>query len=195
MLELINVCKTFNPGTVNAKTALNDLNLTLNDGDFVTVIGGNGAGKSTMLNAIAGSFQIDSGKIVIDGTDVTGLPVEVIDTAELGALGCAMAAAVMAGDYPDLRAAADGMVRVRERVESDLEKTAAYREKLAEATARGICSFLGVAWTEEPSGGVAEWAEEAWEKATEKGVMDGTRPTDPVTRQELAVVLDRLGLI
>ena len=74
MLELINVCKTFNPGTVNAKPALNDLNLTLNDGDFVTVIGGNGAGKSTMLNAIAGSFQIDSGKIVIDGTDVTGLP-------------------------------------------------------------------------------------------------------------------------
>ena len=70
MLELINVCKTFNPGTVNAKTALN----ALNDGDFVTVIGGNGAGKSTMLNAIAGSFQIDSGKIVIDGTDVTGLP-------------------------------------------------------------------------------------------------------------------------
>ena len=74
MLELINVCKTFNPGTVNAKTALNDLNLTLKDGDFITVIGGNGAGKSTMLNAIAGSFQIDSGKIVIDGTDVTGLP-------------------------------------------------------------------------------------------------------------------------
>ena len=74
MLELINVCKTFNPGTVNAKTALNDLNLTLNDGDFVTVIGSNGAGKSTMLNAIAGSFQIDSGKIVIDGTDDTGLP-------------------------------------------------------------------------------------------------------------------------
>ena len=74
MLELINVCKTFNPGTVNAKVALNDLNLTLNDGDFVTVIGGNGAGKSTMLNAIAGSFQIDSGKIVIDGSDVTGLP-------------------------------------------------------------------------------------------------------------------------
>lgn len=58
--------------------------------------------------------------------DVTGLPVEVIDTAELGALGCAMAAAVMAGDYPDLRAAAGGMVRVRERVEPDLEKTAAY---------------------------------------------------------------------
>ena len=74
MLSIEHISKTFNPGTVNAKTALNDLNLTLNDGDFVTVIGGNGAGKSTMLNAIAGSFQIDSGKIVIDGTDVTGLP-------------------------------------------------------------------------------------------------------------------------
>ncbi len=74
MLELKNVCKTFNPGTVNAKTALNGLNLTLHDGDFVTVIGGNGAGKSTMLNAIAGSFQIDSGSIIIDGTDITSLP-------------------------------------------------------------------------------------------------------------------------
>ena len=74
MLELKNVCKTFNPGTVNAKTALNGLNLTLHDGDFVTVIGGNGAGKSTMLNAIAGSFQIDSGSIIIDGTEITSLP-------------------------------------------------------------------------------------------------------------------------
>ena len=74
MLEIQNVSKTFNAGTVNEKTALNGLNLKLNEGDFVTVIGGNGAGKSTMLNAIAGSFQIDSGKIVIDGTDVTGLP-------------------------------------------------------------------------------------------------------------------------
>ena len=74
MLELKNVCKTFNPGTVNAKVALNDLNLKLNDGDFVTVIGGNGAGKSTMLNAIAGSFLIDSGSIVIDGQNITNLP-------------------------------------------------------------------------------------------------------------------------
>mgnify|MGYP000245357348 CR=1 FL=1 len=74
MLELINVCKTFNPGTVNAKVALNDLNLTLNDGDFVTVIGGNGAGKSTMLNATAGTFFVDSGKVIIDGSDVTNLP-------------------------------------------------------------------------------------------------------------------------
>ena len=74
MLELKNVCKTFNPGTVNAKVALSDLNLRLNDGDFVTVIGGNGAGKSTMLNAIAGSFLIDSGSITIDGQNITNLP-------------------------------------------------------------------------------------------------------------------------
>lgn len=74
MLEIKNVSKTFNPGTVNAKTALNGLNLTLNDGDFVTVIGGNGAGKSTMLNAVAGSFSVDTGRIMIDGTDVTHLP-------------------------------------------------------------------------------------------------------------------------
>ena len=57
MLELKNICKTFNPGTINAKTALNGLSLTLNDGDFVTVIGGNGAGKSTLLNSIAGVFS------------------------------------------------------------------------------------------------------------------------------------------
>ena len=74
MLELKNICKTFNPGTINAKTALNDLSLTLADGDFVTVIGGNGAGKSTMLNAIAGSWPVDEGSILIDGVDVTGLP-------------------------------------------------------------------------------------------------------------------------
>ena len=74
MLELHSVYKTFNPGTVNAKTALNGLSVTLNDGDFVTVIGGNGAGKSTMLNAIAGTFSVDAGKIVIDGKDVTALP-------------------------------------------------------------------------------------------------------------------------
>ena len=74
MLELKNIYKTFNPGTVNEKVALNGLNLTLNDGDFVTVIGGNGAGKSTMLNAVAGVFPVDSGTITIDGTDVTRLP-------------------------------------------------------------------------------------------------------------------------
>ena len=74
MLEIKNVCKTFNPGTINAKVALDGLNLTLNDGDFVTVIGSNGAGKSTMLNAIAGVFEVDSGSITIDGKDVTRLP-------------------------------------------------------------------------------------------------------------------------
>ena len=74
MLELKNICKTFNPGTINAKVALNHLNLTLKDGYFCTVIGGNGAGKSTMLNAVAGVFTVDSGSIVIDGQDVTRLP-------------------------------------------------------------------------------------------------------------------------
>ena len=74
MLELKELYKTFNPGTINAKTALNGLSLTLNNGDFVTVIGGNGAGKSTMLNAIAGVFPVDSGSILIDGSDVTNLP-------------------------------------------------------------------------------------------------------------------------
>ena len=67
MLEIQNVSKTFNAGTVNQKTALNGLNLKLNEGDFVTVIGGNGAGKSTMLNAVAGVWPVDEGKILIDG--------------------------------------------------------------------------------------------------------------------------------
>ena len=74
MLELKNIFKTFNPGTVNEKRALNGISLTLNDGDFVTVIGSNGAGKSTVLNAIAGVWPVDSGSILIDGQDVTGLP-------------------------------------------------------------------------------------------------------------------------
>ncbi len=73
MLELKNITKTFNAGTVNEKVALKNLTLTLNDGDFVTVIGGNGAGKSTMLNAIAGVWRPDSGQIIIDGSDVTGM--------------------------------------------------------------------------------------------------------------------------
>ena len=71
MLKITNLHKTFNPGTVNAKKALNGINLELKEGDFVTVIGGNGAGKSTMLNAIAGVFNPDFGKIEIDGVDVT----------------------------------------------------------------------------------------------------------------------------
>lgn len=74
MLEIRNVEKTFNPGTINEKKALNGINLHLNEGDFVTVIGGNGAGKSTMLNMVAGVYPVDCGNIIIDGTDVTHLP-------------------------------------------------------------------------------------------------------------------------
>ena len=74
MLKIENIHKTFNAGTVNEKAALQGLNLHLKEGDFVTVIGGNGAGKSTMLNAITGVFGIDSGKVIIDGEDVTHLP-------------------------------------------------------------------------------------------------------------------------
>ena len=74
MLEIKNIFKTFNAGTINEKRALNGVSLTLNDGDFVTVIGGNGAGKSTLMNAIAGVFGVDSGSILIDGVDLTHLP-------------------------------------------------------------------------------------------------------------------------
>ncbi len=74
MLEIKNISKTFNPGTINEKTALDNLSLTLADGDFVTVIGGNGAGKSTLLNAVAGTWLVDSGSILIDGINVTNLP-------------------------------------------------------------------------------------------------------------------------
>ena len=74
MLEIKNIFKTFNAGTINEKRALNGVSLTLNDGDFVTVIGGNGAGKSTLMNAIAGVFGVDSGHILIDGEDLTHLP-------------------------------------------------------------------------------------------------------------------------
>ena len=74
MLDLQNISKTFNPGTINEKKALTGLNLHLDPGDFVTVIGGNGAGKSTMLNAIAGVWPVDEGRIVLGGTDITALP-------------------------------------------------------------------------------------------------------------------------
>ncbi len=74
MLEIKEIWKTFNAGTVNEKQALRGVSLTLNDGDFCTVIGGNGAGKSTMLNAVAGTFPVDAGTISIGGTDVTHLP-------------------------------------------------------------------------------------------------------------------------
>ena len=74
MLKLTGICKTFNPGTINEKIALNHVDLELEENDFVTVIGGNGAGKSTMLNAVAGVWPVDEGSIFIDGIDVTGLP-------------------------------------------------------------------------------------------------------------------------
>ena len=74
MLELKNLYKTFNAGTVNEKRAIDGLDLTLEDGDFVTVIGGNGAGKSTTLNLIAGVFPADQGSIILDGEDITRKP-------------------------------------------------------------------------------------------------------------------------
>ena len=74
MLEMTNVGKTFNSGTINEKKALIDIRLRLGTGDFVTVIGGNGAGKSTLLNLVAGVFPCDGGKIVLDGTDITRQP-------------------------------------------------------------------------------------------------------------------------
>jgi len=71
MLKLDNISKTFNPGTVNEKTALTHLSLELKDGDFATIVGSNGAGKSTMFNAIAGTFIVDEGNIYLDGEDIT----------------------------------------------------------------------------------------------------------------------------
>ena len=74
MLELRHISKTFNPGTVNEKQALNDLSVTLEPGDFVTIVGSNGAGKSTLFNAVAGDFYTDEGSILLDGQDITYLP-------------------------------------------------------------------------------------------------------------------------
>ena len=74
MLDLNHISKTFHPGTISAKTALNDLSVHLAPGDFVTIIGSNGAGKSTLFNAIAGSFYVDAGTITLDGRDITYLP-------------------------------------------------------------------------------------------------------------------------
>ena len=74
MLQINGIFKTFNAGTINEKKALNGLNLHLKPGEFVTVIGGNGAGKSTMLNTVSGAYTADEGQIIIDGVDVTRLP-------------------------------------------------------------------------------------------------------------------------
>lgn len=71
MLQLIDISKTFNRGTVNEKTALSHLNLDVKDGDFITIIGSNGAGKSTMFNAICGTFFVDDGAVILDGQDIT----------------------------------------------------------------------------------------------------------------------------
>ena len=75
MLSVSHISKTFYPGTVNAKTALDDLSIEVRDGDFITIIGANGAGKSTLFNAIAGDFYTDKGKIILDGEDITLMPV------------------------------------------------------------------------------------------------------------------------
>ena len=83
MLQLTNITKTFNPGTITEKKALRGVDLTLEDGDFVTVIGGNGAGKSTLLNIIAGVHYTDTGSIVLDGMNLTGKP-EYIRAKDLG---------------------------------------------------------------------------------------------------------------
>lgn len=85
MLRLSNVSKTFNPGTMNAKLALDNLSLDVNAGDFITIIGANGAGKSTLFNAICGSFYTDAGKIVLDGEDIT-LQKEYIRAKKIGRL-------------------------------------------------------------------------------------------------------------
>lgn len=74
MLRLINVSKTFNPGTEDEKKALENINITVNDGDFISIIGANGAGKSTLFNAVCGSFLTDSGRIILNGRDITMLP-------------------------------------------------------------------------------------------------------------------------
>lgn len=74
ILELKGICKTFNRGSVNEKVALRDFNLSVNEGDFITVIGGNGAGKSTLMNVICGTYPVDEGSIILGGKDVTRLP-------------------------------------------------------------------------------------------------------------------------
>ena len=84
-LEMKNLTKTFNPGTVNEKTALSGLSLTVEDGDFITIVGSNGAGTSTLFHAIAGVFYVDGGSIVLDGEDITYKP-EYRRSREMGRL-------------------------------------------------------------------------------------------------------------
>ncbi len=108
MLQIKNVYKTFNAGTVNEKRALSNLNLTLDEGDFVTVIGGNGAGKSTMLNAISGVWKPDYGAIVIDGVDVTKKP-----AYKRASLLCRVFQDPMKGTAPDMEIAENLAIAAR----------------------------------------------------------------------------------
>ena len=133
MLEIKGLSKTFNAGTVNAKLALNDLDLTLNDGDFVTVIGGNGAGKSTLLNAICGVFRPDSGTIEIDGIDITDMP----DYKRAKYFGRVFQDP-MKGTAPDMEIAENLAIAVRRGTKRKFKwgiakgERSIYREKLAE---------------------------------------------------------------
>ena len=129
MLELKNIYKTFNPGSINEKRALNGINLTLEDGDFVTIIGGNGAGKSTMLNAIAGVWPVDSGSVIIDGEDITKL----LDANEN--LSVTKAAVFCAMDYLDeYRKSTGSAENMRSQIQDYIADAA--RAKLAEDKAK-----------------------------------------------------------
>ena len=108
MLKITNLYKTFNPNTVNEKRALAGLDLALEKGDFVTVIGGNGAGKSTMLNAISGVWKPDYGTIEIDGVDVTALP-----AYKRAALLCRVFQDTMKGTAPDMEIAENLAIAAR----------------------------------------------------------------------------------
>ena len=133
MLKITDLQKTFNPGTVNAKTALCGFDLTINDGDFVTVIGGNGAGKSTLLNAIAGVWKPDYGTIEIDGVDVTNMP-EHKRAAFLGRV----FQDPMKGTSPDMEIAENLSIAARRGTKRKLKwgctrkERQAYRELLAQ---------------------------------------------------------------
>ena len=133
MLKITNLYKTFNPGTVNEKLALSGLNLTLNEGDFVTVIGGNGAGKSTMLNAISGVWKPDFGTIEIDGVNVTNMP-----AYKRAALLCRVFQDPMKGTAPDMEIAENLSIAARRGTRRKLiwgctrKDRASYRELLAQ---------------------------------------------------------------
>jgi len=133
MLKIKHIYKTFNAGTINEKRALSDLNLTLNEGDFVTVIGGNGAGKSTMLNAISGVWKPDYGTIEIDGVNVTNMP-----AYKRAALLCRVFQDPMKGTAPDMEIAENLSIAARRGTKRRLrwgcprKERESYRELLAQ---------------------------------------------------------------